>query len=83
MVRTPIRDLRKQKGLTQRQLADRLGVTATAVANWEQALYEPSAQYLPKLAAALGVRVERIGWKQAEAAAEVASRKAAVTQPNS
>lgn len=77
MERRPIRELRKMAGLTQKELADRLGISHISVSNWELAKYEPSPRQLVALANALGVPVERIGFTRAEAAAERASRKPA------
>lgn len=42
---------RKEKGLTQDQLAEKLGVTAQAVSKWENDLSCPDINMLPKLAA--------------------------------
>ena len=52
-----IRDLREKKGLTQRQLADLLGVTCKAVSKWETAKGLPDISLIEPLAAALGVSV--------------------------
>lgn len=50
-----IRSRRKQLGLTQEQVANRLGVTATAVYKWESASCYPDITLLPALARLLGV----------------------------
>ncbi len=44
-----IYELRKKSGLTQRQLADRLGVTNRAVSKWENGLSSPAAEMLYKI----------------------------------
>ena len=41
--------LRKQSGITQEQLAAKLGVTAQAVSKWENGSY-PDGDLLPKIA---------------------------------
>ena len=48
-----IRSARKSLGLTQRQLADRLGVSNTSVSNWEKGLSRPDADMIQKLCAQL------------------------------
>ena len=50
-----IRSRRKQLGLTQEEVANRLGVTATAVYKWESASCYPDITLLPALARLLGV----------------------------
>lgn len=44
-----IRNARKSLGLTQRQLADSLGVSNTCVSNWEKGLSRPDADMIQKL----------------------------------
>lgn len=48
-----IRNARRSLGLTQRQLADRLGVSNTCVSNWEKGLSRPDADMIQKLCACL------------------------------
>ena len=50
-----IRSRRKQLGLTQEEVASRLGVTATAVYKWEVGSCYPDITLLPALARLLGV----------------------------
>lgn len=50
-----IRTRRQALGLTQEGLADRLGVFASAVNKWENALNYPDITLLPTLARTLGV----------------------------
>jgi len=52
--------LRKQYGLTQKELADRLGVTDKAVSKWERGMGGPDISLLTKLAMALDVDIESI-----------------------
>lgn len=49
-----IRQKRLEKGLTQEQLAERLGVTAPAVNKWEKGVSYPEITLLPVLARLLG-----------------------------
>ena len=44
-----IRNARKALGLTQRQLADRLGVSNTSISNWEKGLSRPDVDMIQKL----------------------------------
>ncbi|KMY38361.1 LexA family protein [Aeromonas caviae] len=45
-------------GLTQDQVASRVGVTRVAVSHWERGGADPNGRYLNELAAALGVSVD-------------------------
>ena len=53
-----IAELRKEKGMTQLELAEQMGVTDKAVSKWERDLSCPDINSLPKLAEILGVSVE-------------------------
>ena len=53
-----ISTLRKEKGMTQKELADRLHITDKAVSKWERGIACPDTQTIPKLAEILGVSVE-------------------------
>lgn len=50
--------LRKEKGMTQQQLADKLQVTDKAVSKWERGLACPDISILPQIAEILGVNVD-------------------------
>lgn len=50
-----LRALRIQKGLTQSQLANKLGVTTQTVSSWEKGEYHPRPRFVPLLAKILGV----------------------------
>ena len=52
--------LRKQKGLTQAELAARIGVTDKAVSRWETGKGFPDISLLPPLAQALGTSVTEL-----------------------
>ncbi len=49
---------RKKSGLTQEELADRLGVTFQAVSKWETAKSAPDISFLPDLADAFGCSID-------------------------
>ena len=55
-----IAELRKKKGLTQKQLAAFLGVTDKAVSRWENGYGLPDVSLLPKIAAAFDVTVDEL-----------------------
>lgn len=55
-----ILSLRKEKGLTQKELADRLQISDNAVSKWERGLSCPDISLLPRLAEILGVGVEEL-----------------------
>lgn len=52
--------LRKEKGMTQQDLAGKMGVTDKAVSKWERDLSYPDTASLPKLAETLGVSVDEL-----------------------
>ena len=55
-----IAELRKQRGMTQLELAEQMGVTDKAVSKWERELSCPDIGSIPKLAEILGVSVEEL-----------------------
>lgn len=77
-----IRERRKEKGLTQRELAERLHVTDRAVSKWETGLCAPDIALLEPLSEALDLSVlelisgERVRTEEPEAKAEAAARSA-------
>lgn len=44
-----LRDLRKDKGISMKELAKEIDVTDAAVSNWENGINEPKLTYLIKL----------------------------------
>ena len=57
---TMIAELRKQHGMTQLELAEKMGVTDKAVSKWERDLSCPDINSIPNLAEILGVSVEEL-----------------------
>ncbi len=55
-----ISTLRKEKNMTQKELADLLSVTDKAVSKWERDGSCPDTQTLPKLAEILGISLEEL-----------------------
>lgn len=52
-----IKKLRKSKGVTQRELADRLGISEQAISKWEKNLSNPSTKNLLQIAKIFGVSI--------------------------
>ena len=63
-----ITELRKEKGLTQKQLADALNVTDKAVSKWERGLSFPDISMLEPIAQTLDISIMEIlaGEKKSE-----------------
>ena len=55
-----IANLRKQKGMTQSELAEKMNVTDKAVSKWERDLSCPDINTISKLADVLDVSVEEL-----------------------
>lgn len=66
MLNTRIRDLRKQHGYSQEQLARKLHLTQGAVSQWENGLTVPAADQLAALADIFGISVDEIMGRKAE-----------------
>lgn len=52
--------IRKASGLTQKQVADKLGVVESCYANWEQGRTEPSISFIRKLTQIFNVSLEEL-----------------------
>ena len=55
-----ISSLRKEKGMTQLELAEKMGVTDKAVSKWERNLSFPDVSSLPRLAEIFGLSVDEL-----------------------
>lgn len=55
-----IRQLRLQRGVTQDDLAERLGVTPQAVSKWERGAATPDIGMLPEISAFFGVTIDEL-----------------------
>ena len=55
-----IYQLRKEKNMTQLQLAEKLGISDKAVSKWERGLGSPDLSLMPKLSEILGVDLEKL-----------------------
>ena len=61
-----IKDRRSEIGVTQAELAEKVGVTRKTVNTVENGVFTPSATLAIKLAAALGLSVEQLFWLSAD-----------------
>ncbi len=57
-----VRQLRTAAGLTQTQLASRIGTTVFTVCRWECRRNYPGGRWMPAIARALKVKASRLGW---------------------
>lgn len=55
-----IAELRKKQGMTQAELAEKLGITDKAVSKWERDLSFPDVNTIPKLAEIFNVTVDEL-----------------------
>lgn len=53
-----LKDLRKQAGLTQVEVAEKLGISQPAYASWERGVKKPTQENLVKIAQILNVSVD-------------------------
>ncbi len=68
-----IKELRKQRGITQEQLANSIGISFQAVSKWETGIALPDITYAPTLASYFGVSMDELfefSLKELESAVE-------------
>ena len=53
-----LRELRNNSGLTQSELANKLGVSGQTILNWENGIHEPNINHLIQLADLFDVSVD-------------------------
>ena len=70
-----IAQLRKEKNMTQLELAAMLNITDKAVSKWERDISCPDINTFPKLAEILGVSVDELLQANADAKAEPGEKK--------
>ena len=75
---TMVAALRKQRGMTQFELAEKMGVTDKAVSKWERDLSFPDVNSIPKLAEVLDVSVDEL--MQVKANAKENSSNSKITE---
>ena len=67
--------LRKEKGMTQLELAEKMGVTDKAVSKWERDFSFPDVSSIPKLAEILDVSVDELMQIKTDAKEDTSKRK--------
>ena len=72
MVADRIKALREQKGLTQTDLSNQLGITRSSVNAWEMGISVPSTQYIVELAHIFKVSTDYLLCVDASATVSVA-----------
>ncbi|MGD9901716.1 MAG: helix-turn-helix domain-containing protein [Spirochaetales bacterium] len=45
-----LKELRQEKNISQKEIADAIGVDISSISYWENEIYEPKASYIFKLA---------------------------------
>ena len=55
-----LKTLRKEKGMTQKDLADKMNVTDKAVSKWERGISRPDIDSIPRLAECLSMSTEEL-----------------------
>lgn len=65
-----IRDARKAAGMTQAELADKLGISYQGITQWENGLRNPKYESLCKIADAIGITVGELMGRPEESGCE-------------
>lgn len=55
-----ISELRRERNMTQMELADQMGISFQAVSNWERGNSMPDISKLPELAGLFGVSIDEL-----------------------
>lgn len=80
-----IRELRKQRGITQEQLAESIGISFQAVSKWENNIALPDITLVPVLASYFGVSMDELfdfNLKEIEHAVRIITEKASQYREN-
>lgn len=72
-----IKELREDRGWTQLELANRLGVTPSTIYNWERGRFEPRLGQARDLARELGVRLDELVFQDESEPGEQSKKLAA------
>lgn len=68
-----IREFREERGWTQLELANKIGVTPGTIYAWEKGKYEPKARQLRALAEAFAVPMEEIAFDEEDQVSKIAA----------
>ena len=60
MLSDELKRLRKERNLTQNQLADALNVSQSTIASWEKGTRQPTTDFIPTLAEFYGISIDRL-----------------------
>lgn len=55
-----LRNIRKERGVLQKSLAEKIGVTSQAVCNYEKGIREPNIDTIKKIATVLDCTVDEL-----------------------
>ncbi len=71
MIEARVKKMREQCGLTQAELAKKLGISRSSVNAWEMGISVPSTQYIVELAQLFGVSTDYLLGLQSNAVVDV------------
>lgn len=60
MLSDELRKLRKERNLTQNQLAEALNISQSTVASWEKGTRQPTIDFLPTIAEFYGISIDSL-----------------------
>jgi transcriptional regulator with XRE-family HTH domain len=77
-----LKELRKQKGITQQELAERCDLSKFTISKLEQRLFRPSLDTLERLRSILGNEVETLDWTPTREPKKRGRKKRSEQPPN-
>ena len=80
-MKTKVKELRAEHGMTQQQLADLVGVSSRTIISIEKGQYSPSLMLAYRMAKVFGVFVEELCCLEENLAAEIAQTEEEKTSP--